>query len=137
MNGLAQVIVPETYNASVDPLLLNSILMSLVWPGSKTSPSKNPIMSIPIALNSFPDEKMANAPLPKWFSSASVRLRVSSRSIPSGSPSSSVMMKGVKFVADSPGAISPNSTVLVEGSMFILPLVEDKTPMVPIASSEP
>ena len=47
------------------------------------------------------------------------------------------MINGVKFVADSPGAISPNSTTLVDGSMTTLPLVDDNVPMVPIASSEP
>ena len=64
-------------------------------------------------------------------------MSVSSRSIPSGSPSSSVSINGVRFVADSPGAISPNSTTLVDGSIVTLPLVDDNIPMVPSASSEP
>ena len=63
-NGLAQVIEPLTDNASVDPPLLNSIRMSIVSPGSKTLPPKDPIISIPTALNSFPAEKRFNAPLP-------------------------------------------------------------------------
>ena len=46
-------------------------------------------------------------------------------------------MNGVKLVADSPAAISPNSTALVDGSIVTLPLVEDNIPIAPSASSEP
>ena len=64
-NGLAQVIVPLTNSASVDPSLFSSIRISIVSPGSKTLPPKDPTISIPTALNSFPDEKRFSAPLPK------------------------------------------------------------------------
>ena len=46
-------------------------------------------------------------------------------------------MNGVELVADSPAAISPNSTALVDGSIVTLPLVEDNIPIAPSASSEP
>ena len=65
INWLAQVIVPLTDNASVDPSLFSSIRILIVSPGSKTLPPIDPTISIPTALNSFPDEKRFSAPLPK------------------------------------------------------------------------